>query len=217
MTVTSPTPGVFATDFAAVPGVVDGRNDPLPQRKVVNHYFTGVDVPLSAGRTACPSGPRLSRSLSSRERSARHSDWRSQSRREALLKAAARIARSKTDRRRRSVKCYGARSSRVSHRTPLPGGILAGAHRLHSDGGDGRQRIRGLSSRDTWSTNPIRIPARWLRTAIWTTKISSTCTRWLIPACIPRPTRPEPPPTGHTIWCLRRGRTMARIRASIAA
>jgi len=46
MTVTSPTPGMFATDYAAVPGVATDQNAPLPQRKVVEHYFTGVDVPL---------------------------------------------------------------------------------------------------------------------------------------------------------------------------
>jgi hypothetical protein len=46
MTVTSPTPGVFATDYAAVPGVSTAQNAPLEMRKVVEHYFTGVDVPL---------------------------------------------------------------------------------------------------------------------------------------------------------------------------
>ncbi|MGH9711713.1 MAG: hypothetical protein ACRD5M_00205 [Candidatus Acidiferrales bacterium] len=46
LTVTSPTPGVFATDYAAVPGVSTDQNAPLQQRKVVEHYFTGVDVPL---------------------------------------------------------------------------------------------------------------------------------------------------------------------------
>jgi hypothetical protein len=46
LTITSPTPGVFATDFAAVPGVSTDGNYPLPLRKVVNHNFTGVDVPL---------------------------------------------------------------------------------------------------------------------------------------------------------------------------
>src|SRR5713101_6827682 len=48
MTVTSPTPGMFATDFAAVPGVSTDQNAPLPQRKVVEHYFTGVDVPIAS-------------------------------------------------------------------------------------------------------------------------------------------------------------------------
>jgi hypothetical protein len=47
MTVTSPVPGEFATDFAAVPGVATDQNAPLSQRKVVEHYFTGVDVPLA--------------------------------------------------------------------------------------------------------------------------------------------------------------------------
>jgi hypothetical protein len=46
MTVTSPTPGQFATDFAAVPGMSTDQNAPLPMRKVVEHYFTGVDVPI---------------------------------------------------------------------------------------------------------------------------------------------------------------------------
>ena len=46
MTVTSPTPAVFATDYAAVPGVATDQNAPLSMRKVVEHYFTGVDVPL---------------------------------------------------------------------------------------------------------------------------------------------------------------------------
>jgi cytochrome c553 len=46
LTITSPTPGTFATDYAAVPGVATDMNAPLPLRKVVEHYFTGVDVPL---------------------------------------------------------------------------------------------------------------------------------------------------------------------------
>jgi hypothetical protein len=44
--ITSPTPSVFAQNFAAVPGVSTDMNFPLPLRSVVNHYFTGVDVPL---------------------------------------------------------------------------------------------------------------------------------------------------------------------------
>lgn len=46
MTVTSPIPGVYPTDYAAVPGVSTADNAPLPLRKVAVHYFTGVDVPL---------------------------------------------------------------------------------------------------------------------------------------------------------------------------
>ena len=46
MQVTSPTPGIFAQDYAAVPGVSTDQNYPLMLRPVVNHYFTGVDVPL---------------------------------------------------------------------------------------------------------------------------------------------------------------------------
>jgi len=44
--ITSPTPGVFRQDYAAVPGVSTDQNYPLPLRNVVSHYFTGVDVPL---------------------------------------------------------------------------------------------------------------------------------------------------------------------------
>jgi hypothetical protein len=44
--ITSATPSVFADNFAAVPGVSTDDNFPLPKRKVVDHHFTGVDVPL---------------------------------------------------------------------------------------------------------------------------------------------------------------------------
>jgi len=44
--ITSPTPSVFADNYAAVPSVSTDDNFPLQKRKVVNHYFTGVDVPL---------------------------------------------------------------------------------------------------------------------------------------------------------------------------
>lgn len=46
MSITSPTPGVFPTDYAAVPGVSTDQNYPLQKRQVVTHFFTGVDVPL---------------------------------------------------------------------------------------------------------------------------------------------------------------------------
>jgi hypothetical protein len=46
MQVTTPTPGVYSQNYAAVPGVSTDQNYPLPKRQVVSHYFTGVDVPL---------------------------------------------------------------------------------------------------------------------------------------------------------------------------
>lgn len=46
LSVTSPTPGVFPTDYAAVPGLSTDQNYPLQKRQVVTHFFTGVDVPL---------------------------------------------------------------------------------------------------------------------------------------------------------------------------
>lgn len=46
LSITSPTPGLFFTNYAAVPGVSTLDNFPLQKRQVVNHHFTGVDVPL---------------------------------------------------------------------------------------------------------------------------------------------------------------------------
>ncbi len=53
MRVTSPTPAIFPMNFAAEgeAGVANGHfgtraNVPLPRRKVITHYFTGIDVPL---------------------------------------------------------------------------------------------------------------------------------------------------------------------------
>jgi len=46
MQITSPTPGVFAQNYAAAPGGSTDGNYPLMKRAVVNHYFTGVDVPI---------------------------------------------------------------------------------------------------------------------------------------------------------------------------
>jgi len=44
--ITSPTPSIFPTNFAAVPGVSTDFNFALPKRQVVTHYLSGVDVPL---------------------------------------------------------------------------------------------------------------------------------------------------------------------------
>ncbi len=46
LSVTSPTPGIFPSDYAAVPGQSTDLNYPLQKRPVVTHYFTGVDVPI---------------------------------------------------------------------------------------------------------------------------------------------------------------------------
>jgi hypothetical protein len=46
LSITSPTPAIFFNNYAAVPGVSTDNNFPLQMRKVVNHHFTGVDVPL---------------------------------------------------------------------------------------------------------------------------------------------------------------------------
>jgi hypothetical protein len=95
--ITSPTPGVFAQDYAAVPGVSTDQNYPLPKRNVVNHYFTGVDVPLLS-----PS--ELQARLGSNYPDPYIAGTDSHgvplalsSRREALLKAATRISLDKTD------------------------------------------------------------------------------------------------------------------------
>jgi hypothetical protein len=47
--ITSSTPGVFAQNYAAVPGISTDGGYPLPKRPVVDHHFTGTDVPLLSG------------------------------------------------------------------------------------------------------------------------------------------------------------------------
>jgi hypothetical protein len=46
LSITSPTPAIFFNNYAAVPGVSTDNDFPLQMRKVVNHHFTGVDVPI---------------------------------------------------------------------------------------------------------------------------------------------------------------------------
>ncbi|MES1261016.1 MAG: hypothetical protein ABUS49_04700 [Acidobacteriota bacterium] len=46
LNVTSATPAIFAQNFAAVPGVATDEGYPLPKRAVVDHHFTGTDVPI---------------------------------------------------------------------------------------------------------------------------------------------------------------------------
>jgi hypothetical protein len=46
LNVTSQTPGVYAQNYAAVPGISTDANYPLQKRQVVDHHFTGTDVPL---------------------------------------------------------------------------------------------------------------------------------------------------------------------------
>jgi hypothetical protein len=46
LNITSPTPALFFSNYAAVPGVSTFEDFPLQKRPVVNHHFTGVDVPI---------------------------------------------------------------------------------------------------------------------------------------------------------------------------
>ncbi len=97
MMVTSPTPAVFATDYAAVPGVATDNNAPLQQRKVVEHYFTGVDVPLL---TPTELSSRLGAGYPDPYMTGTDTHGVPMglaTRREDLLKAAARISLSKSD------------------------------------------------------------------------------------------------------------------------
>ncbi|HEY3153611.1 MAG TPA: hypothetical protein VGK65_18275 [Candidatus Binatia bacterium] len=119
--ITSPTPAVFPTNFAAVPGVSTDFNFPLPQRPVVTHYLTGVDVPiLSPSELRARLGPDypdpyepgtdeygIPKALASR--------------RADLLKAAVRISLDKTDRTVRPGGTFNVRVTAVSltgHRFP---------------------------------------------------------------------------------------------------
>ena len=116
-----PTPGVFAENFAAVPGVSTDENFPLPKRKVVSHYFTGIDVPILTGdELKARLGPArpgadepgmdeygVPKALAAR--------------REALLKAATRISLDKTDSRAQLGEDFVVRAECVSltgHRFP---------------------------------------------------------------------------------------------------
>ncbi len=121
MTVTTPTPAVFFTNYAAVPGLSTEGNFPLQQRTVVSHNFTGVDVPL----------------LSTSELSARlgsgYPDPYDSSldeygiphglalRRDTLLRAAVRIGLDKTDQQAKLGQDFNVRVEAVSltgHRFP---------------------------------------------------------------------------------------------------
>jgi len=97
MKVTSPKPGIFAQDYAAVPGVATDQNYPLMKRNVVNHYFTGVDVPiLSADELAARLGAGYPDPYVAGDDA--HGFPKSiAARREALLNAAVRINLDKTD------------------------------------------------------------------------------------------------------------------------
>jgi hypothetical protein len=121
MTITSPTPAVFARGYAAVPGVSTDTDFPLMVRPVVTHYFTGVDVPiLYPGELQARLGPDypdpytqgvddsgIPKSLAAR--------------REALLKAAVRIDLSGTDQQATPGQPFTVRVKAVSltgHRFP---------------------------------------------------------------------------------------------------
>jgi hypothetical protein len=97
MKVTSPTPGQFNQDFAAVPGVSTDQNYPLPKRSVVSHYFTGVDVPLMS---ATELQARLGSTYPDPYQpgtDARGVPLAVAERRQTLLQASARISLDKTD------------------------------------------------------------------------------------------------------------------------
>jgi hypothetical protein len=97
MTITSPTPAVFATDYAAVPGVATDQNAPLQQRKVVEHYFTGVDVPLmTPAELSTRLGPNYPDPYAAGTDTHGVPDGLA-TRRVDLMKAAARISLSKSD------------------------------------------------------------------------------------------------------------------------
>ena len=97
MKITSPTPGIFPTDYAAVPGVSTEGDYALQKRPVVTHHFTGVDVPLVATAT-------LSERLGANypDPHAEGNDTHGipnglDNRRQELLKAAVRISLAKSD------------------------------------------------------------------------------------------------------------------------
>jgi hypothetical protein len=119
--VTSPTPGVFPTDFAAVPGKSTDLDYPLQKRPVVTHYFTGVDVPiLDTASIRARLGPDYPDTH--QEGADSHGLPNALSTRRAeLLKAAARLSLSQTDATAAAGQSFLVRAEAVSltgHRFP---------------------------------------------------------------------------------------------------
>jgi hypothetical protein len=97
LNITSPTPSIFASDYAAVPGVSTENNYPLQKRQVVSHYFTGVDVPLlTLNELRSRLGPGYP-DVFQPGTDTHGVPYSLETRREDLLKAAARVDASKTD------------------------------------------------------------------------------------------------------------------------
>ena len=132
LTITSPTPGVFPVNFAAVPGVSTDLGYPLQKRQVATHYLSGVDVPmLPTDELRARLGADyqdvnepgtdeygIPRSLAQR--------------REDLLKSAVRISLDKTDRRVQIGESFVVRATAGgAHRSQVPVGVLTGANRLY--------------------------------------------------------------------------------------
>jgi len=121
MKVTSPTPSIFPTDFAAVPGISTDLDYPLQKRPVVTHYFTGVDVPILDTDTL---RARLGSNYPDPHQDGVDSHGLPNalaSRRAELLKAAARISLAKTDSAVAAGQSFMVRAEAVSltgHRFP---------------------------------------------------------------------------------------------------
>jgi hypothetical protein len=121
MKITSPTPGVFAENYAAVPGVSTDGDYPLMKRPVVSHYFTGVDVPiLATSDLQARLGPDYPDVYA--PGNDEYGNPKSlAARREALLKAATRISLGQTDTSASLGNTFTVRAEAVSltgHRFP---------------------------------------------------------------------------------------------------
>jgi len=120
-TITSPTPGVFATNFAAEPEGSTEYDYQLQKRPVANHYFTGVDVPIQSTEQM---RARLGDDYPPVDEAGvdEHGVPKSLSqRREDLLKAAVRIDLDKTDATARPGESLMVRATAVAltgHRFP---------------------------------------------------------------------------------------------------
>ena len=95
--VTSPRPGVFPTNLAVSGEDPTGRGLEPPQRKVVTHYFTGVDVPfLATDELRARLGPQRPE-LDQPGLDEHGVPLSLRARRDALLQAAARLYLDRTD------------------------------------------------------------------------------------------------------------------------
>jgi len=197
MQITSPTPAIYAQNYAAVPGVSTEQNYPLSKRTVVSHYFTGVDVPLMP-----------TSDLQARLSSGYPDPYVSgndeygiplalTARRQALLNAATRISLARTDQQAGVGGMLTVRAEAVSltgHRFPAGFSQERTAY-IQMSVTDDNGFVLYQSGYVVDKPHPDAGKPR--RMATWTTKIWNTSTPLWMAASMWRLMPPEPATTGR--------------------